>query len=245
MSPKFLKFLSFKLCLARRPIYLAFAISVFAQQTLQVTVSAKDDIEQINDAVLISNIAVTDKTVECGLFIKPPAVVQPVAPFPAGSDWLQQMTISLVNRTDKMIDYGSLILHFMDTGDCQSTPCAGANLVFGKRPSVDAFDYRTGRPLPPDKVQRSPVYWKPETTLVIHVSDYLQQIERQVERFTPVTTITNVKIYRGIFFFGDGMYWQFGKYGVPDAEHPGKFKLLPANYFPGRRAHNWPPGYNQ
>ncbi len=63
------------------------------QITSEKLVSAYNDVDQINDAVLISNIAVAGKTIECGLFIKPPAVVQPVTPFQAGSDWLQQMTI--------------------------------------------------------------------------------------------------------------------------------------------------------
>ena len=63
--------------------------AVQAQETGEKLVRAKN-IAQITDAVMISNIAVNSKTVECGLFIKPPAVSQPVTPFRAGSDWLQQ-----------------------------------------------------------------------------------------------------------------------------------------------------------
>ncbi len=245
MASALAELLTLKVCCARRIFYLALAIGAFARQTHQVTVSTKDDIEQINDAVLISDIAVSGRTVECGLFIKPPRVIQPVAPFQAGDDWLQNTTISLVNRTDKTIDYGSLILHFMDTGDCHSTPCAQVTLEFGKKPSVDAFDGRTGQPLPPSRVGKSPLYWRPETTLVVHLSDYIQEIDDQVQHWLPLPAVTNVKIYRGIFFFDDGMSWQLGSYAVPDPENPGKFRLLPADYFPGHRDHNWPPGYNQ
>jgi hypothetical protein len=54
-----------------------------------------------------------------------------------------------------------------------------------------------------------------------------------------------VNVYLSAFYFADGMEWGLGRYSVPDPDHPGKFKPLPANYFPGKRGRNWPPGYNQ
>ena len=47
------------------------------------------DPDRINDAVMISNVSIAGQTVECGVFIKPPDIVQPVTPFQAGPDWLQ------------------------------------------------------------------------------------------------------------------------------------------------------------
>jgi hypothetical protein len=193
---------------------------------------------------LISNITVAGKPIECGLFVKPPAVVQPVAPFQAGSDWLQQMTISLINRTNKTVVFGVILLHFLDTGDCRSLPCVGAELHFGQRPAIDAYDGRTGRPLKPEHPERPPLDWKSEQTIVVHVSDYMAEIEENLVNFLPVTTITKVNVYRGPFYFDDGMRWNLGFYSAPDPEHHGKFTKLPDNYFPGRRGHNWPPGYN-
>lgn len=201
---------------------------------------------QINDAVMISNVSVAGKTVECGLFIKPPAVVQPVTPFQAGSDWLQQMTISLINRTNKTILFGGILLHFLDTGDCsQAQPCVGAELHFGKRPAIDAYDGRTGQPLKPKHPEQPPLDWKPEQTIVVHVSDYMDDIERRLSDLMPVTAVTKLNVYRGSFYFDDGMRWSLGSYSVPDPERRGKFKELPADYFPGRRGNNWPPGYSQ
>ncbi len=84
----------------RACLVLGIAGAVLGEQAGQKLVRC-DDPAQITDAVMISNVSVAGKTVECGLFIKPPLVIQPVAPFPAGSDWLQQMTISLINRTNK------------------------------------------------------------------------------------------------------------------------------------------------
>ncbi len=219
--------------------------ALYAQQTSEKLVDAHNDIEQINDAVLISNVAVAGKTVECGLFIRPPLVIQPVTPFQAGADWLRQMTISVINRTNKTIAFGVIIFHFLDVGDCRSSPCVQAELHFGQRPTIDAYDGRTGQPLRPEHPERPPLDWKPEQTIVVHVNDYMAEIEETLANFMPVTAVTKVNIDRGPFYFDDGMQWSLGRYAVPDPAHHGKFKELPANYFPGKRGRNWPPGYNQ
>ncbi|MGH9581382.1 MAG: hypothetical protein ACRD4O_00405, partial [Bryobacteraceae bacterium] len=78
---------------------------------------------QITDPVMITNVTVEGESVDCGLFVKPPAVVQSLTPFPAGSDWLQTMTISMINRTNKIIVFGQITLVFLDTGDCRAIPC--------------------------------------------------------------------------------------------------------------------------
>jgi hypothetical protein len=208
-----------------------------------------DDPEQITDAVMISSIAVAGKAVECGLFIKPPAVLQPIVPFQAGSDWLQQMTISLINRTNKTIVFGAVRLNFLDTGDCRSVPCVAEEMHFGQIPAIDAYDGRTGQPLPTDaSPPAAPLNWKSEQTFVVRVSDYMPEIVERLAQSPsnlPVTAITKVRVHLGVFNFDDGMTWSVGRYGVPDPDHPGKVKQLPVNYFPGRRGHNWPPGYSQ
>ncbi len=218
---------------------------LLAQQTGEKLVRV-NQAAQITDAVMISNVAVAGKTIECGLFVKAPGT-QLVAPFQAGSDWLQQMTISLVNRTDKTIVFSGIIMHFLDTGDCStSQPCAGATLELGQRPAVDAYDGRTGRPLKPQHPERPPLDWKSKQTIVVHISDYMADIEGQLANFLPVTAVSKVNVCRGVSYFEDGMHWYPGAgYGVPDPEHPGKFKDLPATYFPGRRDYNWPPGQNR
>jgi hypothetical protein len=100
----------------------AFLGAALALETGEKVVSVKQA-AQITDAVMISNVSVAGRTIECGVFIKPPAVVQPVTAFQAASDWLQQMTISLVNRTNKTIVFGAVSFSFLDTGDCQAVPC--------------------------------------------------------------------------------------------------------------------------
>jgi len=224
---------------------LGYAGAVDAQQTRERLVKV-NDVSQITDAVMISNVAVAGKTIECGLFVKPPAVIQPFAPFEAGDNWLQEMTISLINRTNKIIVFGSLSFHFLDVGDCSDAhPCAGTHLDFGQIPTIDAYSGRTGQPLRLEHAQRPPLDWGPEQTIVVHLSDYMPEIETSLANFLPVSDVTKVNIYRGPFYFADGTRWDLGRYSVPDPDRPGKFNALPRNYFPGLRGRNWPPGYNQ
>ncbi len=150
------------------------------------------DPDRINDAVMISNVSIAGQTVECGVFIKPPDIVQPVTPFQAGPDWLQQMTITLINCTNKAIVYGGIIFHFLDTGDCKSQPCAGTEIHFGQLPAVDAYYARTGKPV--KNRGTAPLNWGPEQTFVVHVSEYIPQIEQSLNKFMPVTDVTGGRL---------------------------------------------------
>ena len=205
-----------------------------------------NDPAQITDAVMITNVTVEGKTVNCGLFIKPPAVVQPVMPFPAGPDWLQTMAISMINRTNKIIVAGQITLNFLDTGDCRSAPCATAHIHLGEIPAIDAYNARTGKPL---KNRGSyPLDWEPDQVLTVHIGDDINDIltESGLLHYMPVTAVSKVAVHIGAFYFRDGMKWGGGgAYAIPDPQHPGKFNHLPDNYFPGKRNHNWPPGYDQ
>ncbi len=203
------------------------------------------DPSMIGDPVMITDISVAGKSVQCGLFVRPNAGLQPITPFQAGSDWIQQMTISLFNRTNKVIAFGGLNMRFLDTGDCHALPCASVAIRFGQRPAIDAYDERTGKSVRPERPGSAPLDWRPGQTFVVHVSDYMGDIEKSTLSNTmPVTAVTKVAIFRGTFYFDDGMRWTLGRFSVPDPEHPGKFNNLPAEYFPGARAHNLPPGYS-
>ena len=199
---------------------------------------------RIPDAVMVTNVSVAGKTIECGLWVKWPAVMQPVTPFQAGDDWLRQTTITLFNRTNKTIVYGSVLLQFLDTGDCKSVPCSTAEIEFGQPPTVDCYDGRTGKPYKPNHPEMPPLAWKPLHALVVRIGDHMDDIERStlIDRM-PVTGVTRVNLFRGPFFFNDGMQWN-GTFSVPDPERPGKFKELPFGYFPGARERNLPPEYN-
>ena len=137
---------------------------------------------------------------------------------------------------------------FLDTGDCRSLPCAIEEIHLGQMPSVAAYDSRTGQPLKPEHPERQALDWKPGQTLAVRVADYVDEIEKRLSNHPnhlPVDAVSKVAVHIGPFFFADGMRWFGLRYSIPDPEHLGKFKDLPESYFPGKRRHNWPPGYNQ
>ena len=159
---------------------------------------------QITDAVMITTIAVEGKPIECGLFVKPPVVVEPVTPFQAGPNWLQTMTISLINRTNKTIASGQITLAFLDAGDCRHTPCPAGHIQLGQIPAIAAHDGRTGKPLPNPGTQ--PLDLKPDQVLAVHVGTCWNDIldESGLEKRMPVTAVSKVRIDIGLSFSRTG-----------------------------------------
>ena len=220
-----------------------FGVAAAMQNATERTIRANDPV-RTTYPVMITSIAVGGKSVECGLFVKPPSVIQPITPFQAGDDWLQQMTISLFNRTEKEIVAGTVSLMVLDlTTNCHTQVCPMEQIQLGQIPKVDAYDGRTGLPLQ-DHSERQPIQWLPGQTLTIRVGDYLEDMKSKLSNYEPITAVRNIAVHLGSFYFPSGMKW-FGGYAVPDPTHPGKFRYLPDNYFPGRRADNWPPGYDR
>lgn len=192
-----------------------------------------------DDAVMITAVTVEGSMVPCGLVLRPNEV-QPVAPFRAGNGWLQTMIISLFNRTNRTIVAASLTLGFPETGDGRVQPQHAYHLDVGRVPAVDAFT-GNGQPIRIDP-NRKPLAWAPGQAFTIHVGDFIEELKAEMEDSLPVATTTKVSIHIGPFFFEDGMRW-YGSFAVPDRGHPGKYKALPDDYFPGNQLLNWPPGY--
>jgi hypothetical protein len=225
-------------------IVFGLALGVASAQVSEKLVRANDP-AQITDAVMITNVSIGNSNLECGLFVKPPAVVQPVVPFQASNNWLREMSITLINRTNKVIVAGTVTLQFLDTGDCRSQPCFAANVDIGHMPAVDAYDGRTGKPLRLAHPEQQPLDWRPGQLLTVHISDHMGDVEQSIAGHLQPTAVNDVAIHIGPFFFADGMRSVGSYYSVPDPEHHGKYKYLPYDYFPGNRGANWPPGYSQ
>ena len=206
------------------------------------------------DAVLISDVSVSGNPLECGLYkkatqtpfpVNSPGYVQPFTPFQAPADWLSNMDISLVNRTSRNIAFGELSIFLLDTGDCsKAAPCTSVSIRFGNIPAAGLFNTLTKEPIPAEPA-RPALNWQGEQTLVIHVKDYLPQITQALSNTNmPVTSINKVSVARVLFYFDSGMRWEGGRFAIPDASHPGSFIDAPDSFFPGKRGHNFPPGYN-
>ena len=173
-------------------------------------------------------------------------VNRPAVPFQADEDWLKNMLILLLNRTDKEIVCADIDFMFPDAGDgSPSRPVVEYHLTLGQRPEVDAFNSR-GRKIPPNPAKQ-PLSFSPGQTLTIHVGDYIEEIGSVVEQKLPLSQISKLAVRRRRFYFSDGMIWDdLRSYGIPDPNHPGQFAFKQrGSYFPGHPSENWPPPTQQ
>jgi hypothetical protein len=172
-----------------------------------------------------------------GVYVNRPAV-----PFQADEDWLKNMVITLLNRTNKEIVWAELDFTFLDTGDgSPSRPVTVYRLILGQLPEIDSFSSH-GRKLPPEP-DKQPLSFAPGQTLVIHVADNVDEMQSLVEQRIPFSQISKVGIRRFRFYFSDGTIWDdLGSYAVPAPQHPGRFAYKQrGSYFPGHPSQNWPP----
>jgi hypothetical protein len=197
------------------------------------------------DPVTITAVTVGDQQIQPGLSTGA-REVQPGTPFQADEDWLKTMSISLKNRTDKVIVRAEIQLWFPDTGDgSPSQPVTTYTITLGQRPDIVSYTNR-GQKLPPEPGKQALLH-TPGQTLVIHVADYIDAIQSRVEEKIPFAQVTRFAIQRLQFYFVDGTRWNdLNGFGVPDPEHPGQFKNMDRNrYFPGDPSRDWPPPTQQ
>jgi len=195
------------------------------------------------DAVTITKVTVGGQQIQPGESTAGARVVKLATPFQADEDWLRNMSISLTNRTDKVIVRAEIELYFPDTGDGSAAqPITTYNMTLGQRPEVDSYASH-GQKLMPEPAKQ-PVLLAPGQTLVIPVTDYVDAMQSRVEEKLAFSQVTRVAIRRLLAYFVDGMRWtDLDGFGVPDPNHPGQFTNMDrARYFPGNRDQNWPPG---
>jgi hypothetical protein len=193
------------------------------------------------DPVTITKVTVGDQQIQPGLSTGA-REDKPGAPFQADEDWLKNMSIVLMNRTDKVIARAEIQLFFPDTGDGSPfRPVTMYTITIGRRPDAASFTSH-GQKLPPEP-DKQPLLWLPGQTLVVRVGDYVDEMRSIVEEKLLFTQVTRVAIRRLQFYFVDGMRWNdLVGFGVPDPNHPGQFTNMDMNtYFPGNPRENWPP----
>ncbi len=185
--------------------------------------------------VLITGVSVGEQGVQCGLLDVSIGHTGPVVPFHASGDWLNSVSIRLVNRTDKTIVGAQLTVMFLDTGDCRRNPCAATPLQLGKIPSgVEKNSDRFGTGTQLD--------WRPNESINIHLSDFGEELKGQLEHRMPMEDVHKIAINSQPFYFADGMRWGAGaNFAIPEPGQPGRFTLMDRNFFPGNKYLNWPP----
>jgi hypothetical protein len=181
-------------------------------------------------------VTVGNADVQCGLIVNR-LEVEPVVPFEAGDDWLENITMHLLNRTNKTIVSAEIRLEFPETGDgSPEKPIQTDFVQLGRKPAQAAYG-RNGKPLSQRESSRF-ISFAPAKTLVIRVGDHtdvtpdLKPLRKCIIRVTRV-------------YFLDGMGWDFAGYYDPDPEQHGKFTRMGKMYFPGEVQDNWPPPYRK
>jgi len=162
-----------------------------------------------------------------------PSQVVPGQDFIAGGDWLKDMTLYVINRTNKPIVWLSVGLMFPQTGNGRTQPVWIYHIQMGRMPIVDAVD-GSGKPFPPGHSGSKPLGLQPGGRLSIHVSDYMDKIDEYLKTAMPVSAIREVHIQVDGCFFEDGLRYMGGAFALPDPQRPGQWKYLGARqYFPG------------
>jgi len=195
------------------------------------------------DPVVITKITVGGARVQAGRFVKPSSVARdPLTPFDAGDDWIQNLSIHLFNRTTKTIVAVDVNLGFLDTGNAAQPP-RGRVLNLGRLPDPASFD-RTGRfrAQPPGRL---PLDFGPGGTMVVALGDYIDGIRSTLALDMPPAAVAHLRIDVICSYFADGVRFGGGGYSEPDPQNPGKWRSKDRAYSPGFVDASWPgrPGW--
>ena len=164
-----------------------------------------------------------------------------MTPVPADDNWLQKISLTLLNRTNKSIAYIQITLAFPETGDgSYQSPMRAAVLTLGQMPSGVAFN-GSGQPLKSAGAAQ-PLNLAPGQALTVNTADYANQIGTAVSSL-PMSGVTKVVVRRTAVIFSDGMRWDEQGYAVMPSNNPGHWQRLDRTFFPGTAV--WPPESNQ
>jgi hypothetical protein len=219
------------------PVVLLLATIVWPTATFAADKTISVEHQHRDEPVLIYSVTVGNIEVQSGM-VDGLTGYLPVVPFDGDANWLENASISLLNRTNKTIVYGSIALMFPETGDgTMQKPISTYNLTFGRIPDAAAFT-GSGQPLRQPSTQL-PASLLPGQTMTLSVAGQINLVKNSIVRI-PFSAVTTCNIRRVLFFFDDGMKWD-GRFYVPDAAYLGQWKLVAGRYFPGMPV--WPPKF--
>jgi hypothetical protein len=186
------------------------------------------------DPVLITQVTLGNAVVQTPRF----GPTDPVRPFQGDDDWIQNLSLYLLNRTNQTVVFADVDLVFPETGDGFSSPQDVVNLNLGRIPDAVALD-GSGRPhlQPPDW---QPLSFGPGQTMVIHLSDHIDRIAAGASPGLPLASAKRLKIVLSAFYFPNGMKFAANSYSTPDPEKVGRWVHKPVTYFLGDPSRNWP-----
>jgi hypothetical protein len=158
----------------------------------------------------------------------------PTRAFRAGDDWVENITVYLLNRTNQAIVYFWITFSF--PVDSEGSARAFFNLRLGRVPSTIELDQNRKlmrRPL------SEPIEIPPSETIAIRMSDYVDRIKEAVEPTIRIADARqmSVDVQPGVYFAG-GMIWD-GGYRVFDPQAH-IWRAMERDFFPGDPEAHWP-----
>jgi hypothetical protein len=226
--------LAFAVLLSLAALYLKPEAATAAQAERQIQIPPA----RRNHPVLITKITLGDVVVQSGRVIKAVGVApDPMTPFQADDDWVQNLTLYLFNRTNQTIVHLTVNFSFPETGDGRTVLRRGYMLNLGRVPPPAAFD-RNGKPLR-QRPESQPIWFRPGQELAIRLGDYIDQIKTNVQPTMPLAALTQLNVDLISAFFADGMQWWPGGFRVPDPQ-TFTWRRMGADYFPGNMDRKWP-----
>jgi hypothetical protein len=188
------------------------------------------------DAVAITRVTLAGADVQCGLVVSA-SELQPVTPVIADDSWLQKVSFTVLNRTNKPIVFAQFTLVFPESGDgSHEAPTRMVTITLGRLPAAIAYN-GSGQPLKSGGRGQA-LDLAAGQTLTVNLASYASQISSP-----ELATLTKVIIRRSSVVFDDGMRWDQQGYAAMDRDNLGNWRYLESSFFPGTPV--WPPATNQ
>jgi hypothetical protein len=189
---------------------------------------------QKTEPMVVWKVTVGDQVVQLGRYSKPSGQpADPITPFRANDDWVQNLTVYLLNRTNRQIAYVYLVLDFRAN---EAANRSGAVLVhLGHIPVARANGVAIRQPS-----DAQPIQFGPGETFALHPRDYLGQMLTGGGPAPALSAMTVMTVNPQNLFLADGMEWNAG-YHAYDPQ-TSSWTRLGRDFFPGDIDAIWPGG---
>jgi len=159
-----------------------------------------------------------------------------VEPFTADDDWVQNLTVYFLNRSDRMVVQTTLHFSFPDATDRATNSRPLFSLSLGRIPPSVSYD--RGRALPQNSLAE-PLVFRPGQTMAVHLGDYIDSIKAAIEPSMPLAAHTSMNVNIDVLYFEDGLRWIGSFQTLDPVTHVWRRVTIP-NFFPGDPDTYWP-----